>query len=395
MDASGVYQTLAESWDGASWSIVPSPNEGAGDNELRSISCTATNNCVAVGWYVDALGQDQTLSEVWNGSAWSIVPSPNTAVNDYLTSVSCYSGGCAAVGYDVNASNLDQTLIETYNSSAWTLTPSPDQGALKNELIGVTCLEVGTCTAVGEYTDGAASDTEEALVESFDASSWAIVPTPVGLPGDDYELDSISCANASSCYAVGQTAALIEYWDGSSWSVAQYGGGAELNGVFCETPSNCIAVGSQGGFQSLVEFSDGYGWLRAASQNEGPDNWLASVACMSLTNCVAVGNYNPPSNAPMQTLGEIGPIPPPPAPAISRLNPSHGPPGTGVVISGTNLIAASAVTFHGVAAKIITDTAYKIEVKVPSGATSGYVKVTVPGGTAKSSSEFVVTKGRT
>ncbi len=77
-------------------------------------------------------------------------------------------------------------------------------------------------------------------------------------------------------------------------------------------------------------------------------------------------------------------------PAIDGLAPASGAPGVAVVITGSNLENATAVTFHGVAAKIKIDTATSIKVKVPAGATTGKVNVVTLSGKVKSTTEFVV-----
>ena len=70
---------LIESWNGTAWSIAPSVNPipGGGDAKLNSISCVSVSNCTAVG-YFSISGPEMTLVESWNGTSWSIVPSPNT-----------------------------------------------------------------------------------------------------------------------------------------------------------------------------------------------------------------------------------------------------------------------------------------------------------------------------
>jgi hypothetical protein len=79
--------------------IVPSPNAGTSDDELRSVSCVSASECVAVG-YTDTGSAYETLVMVWNGTVWSIVASPNAGtVFDALYSVSCVSvSECVAVG---------------------------------------------------------------------------------------------------------------------------------------------------------------------------------------------------------------------------------------------------------------------------------------------------------
>ena len=79
-----------------------------------------------------------------------------------------------------------------------------------------------------------------------------------------------------------------------------------------------------------------------------------------------------------------------PAPTISGFNPTSGPVGTPVVITGTNLSAASLLTFNGVTATITTDTATQITANVPAGATTGKLSVTTPGGSATSANNFTV-----
>jgi plastocyanin len=78
-------------------------------------------------------------------------------------------------------------------------------------------------------------------------------------------------------------------------------------------------------------------------------------------------------------------------PKISKFAPKTGLVGAKVTITGTNLAQASQVTFNGTAAVITSDTATKIVVKVPAGATTGKVAVVTPDGTATSSKVFKVT----
>ena len=82
-----------------------------------------------------------------------------------------------------------------------------------------------------------------------------------------------------------------------------------------------------------------------------------------------------------------------PVPTIGNLNPTSGPVGTAVTITGTNFGAtqsSSTVTFTGTSAGTATSwSATSITVNVPSGATSGNVVVTV-GGVASNGAAFTV-----
>jgi hypothetical protein len=58
---------------------------------------------------------------------------------------------------------------------------------------------------------------------------------------------------------------------------------------------------------------------------------------------------------------------------------------------GTDLTGASGVTFNGTVATFTVVAASEITATVPTGATTGYVEVTTPGGTLKSNMKFRVT----
>ncbi len=82
-----------------------------------------------------------------------------------------------------------------------------------------------------------------------------------------------------------------------------------------------------------------------------------------------------------------------PAPVITSFSPTSGTVGTSVTINGTNFNSASVVTFNGTSASFTLNSNIKITATVPSGATTGPIRVTTPGGTAISSSNFTVTSG--
>ena len=78
------------------------------------------------------------------------------------------------------------------------------------------------------------------------------------------------------------------------------------------------------------------------------------------------------------------------APTITSFTPTSGPVGTSVVITGTDLTGATLVTFDNVSATFTVNSATRITATVPSGATTGKIAVTTPGGTATSAADFTV-----
>jgi hypothetical protein len=80
------------------------------------------------------------------------------------------------------------------------------------------------------------------------------------------------------------------------------------------------------------------------------------------------------------------------APTITSFSPTSGPVGSSVTITGTNFTGATSVTFNGVSATFIVNSAgTKITATVPTGATTGPISVTTAGGTATTTSNFTVT----
>ena len=68
--------TLIEHYNGTAWSVVTSPDTGTNDN-LTGVTETSPANLTAVGYATPPKGTGaQTLTMTWNGTAWAIEPSP-------------------------------------------------------------------------------------------------------------------------------------------------------------------------------------------------------------------------------------------------------------------------------------------------------------------------------
>jgi large repetitive protein len=82
----------------------------------------------------------------------------------------------------------------------------------------------------------------------------------------------------------------------------------------------------------------------------------------------------------------------PPVPDITKIKPQSGPVGTVVTIKGHHLRQIITVLFHKVpATKIVTGADQEIMATVPAGATTGFIVVKGPNGSATSSEKFTVT----
>lgn len=208
------------------WSVVASPNMGAFDNELYGAAAVAANDVWAVGYWVNQSNRQQTLIEHWNGTAWSIVPSPNMgAGHNVLHKVAALAADDIwAVGFWTIGTTLPQTLIEHWDGSSWTIVPSPNQGAGANNLYGVAVLAPNDVWAVGDVIVNSIYDT---LILHWDGTVWSIVPSPSPGAGNDH-LRSVAALASNDIWTTGESCTsipcnsslpLAEHWDGSSWSV--------------------------------------------------------------------------------------------------------------------------------------------------------------------------------
>ena len=80
-------------------------------------------------------------------------------------------------------------------------------------------------------------------------------------------------------------------------------------------------------------------------------------------------------------------------PQILNFNPTSGAVGTNVTITGVSLKQATKVAFGGVAAtSFIVNSDKQVTATVPTGAQTGHITITTPGGVAVSKGVFTVTQ---
>src|SRR5581483_7559820 len=123
---------------------------------------------------------------------------------------------------------------ELWNGTTWTLNAPTRSVRAAPAFAAVACLAGNACTAVG--TDDIASapgsfdfsyPNGPPLAAEFRAGLWGAQPAIDPTGPDDSTLNGISCPAARVCVAVGsnrspatlQDTALIERWDGRSWTV--------------------------------------------------------------------------------------------------------------------------------------------------------------------------------
>ena len=203
VDGSGDQLTFAESWDGTSWKLQDTPDPtGTTTSQLSSVSCTSASSCTAVGYYLTP--GYTLLAESWNGASWAIKPVTNLGggTGGLLAGVSCRSAtDCLAVGsYDSGSRSV--SLSEFWNGTAWSAHATPPLTKDKQTgLASVSCTAGGPCTAVGFVLTH--SGRVQMLAELWDGKSWGVHITPVPSGAQASSLASVSCPSAVDCTAAG------------------------------------------------------------------------------------------------------------------------------------------------------------------------------------------------
>jgi hypothetical protein len=292
---------------------------------LSSVSCDSPGSCTAVGYATPSLvagsvGNYAPLVDTLSGGSWT-ASEPDIG-NTYLLlqDDSCLSGWCMAVGYE-ESENADYQysllpVAALDNAGSWTQMPATGGLALDNAtLSGVSCTSTTNCVAVGQYVNG--SGNYEPLILDYDGTGWTQVTLPtLEASTASASLQSVSCADATDCDAVGgftdsngAERSLAAVLSGGTWTPEYVGSlytDAEsqsyLDSVSCAAAAQCEAVGDFVPLygdepQGLDGTLDGVG---TSLSNWDPDYFvqeptgasflaLTSVSCVTPSSCIAVG----------------------------------------------------------------------------------------------------------
>ena len=177
-------RTLAEHWNGSAWSIVYTPNPSGFSGDLNGVSAISSTDVWAVGAYqTDSAGDVSPFAEHWDGTSWSLVtslPNPNPTFGGLFAVTAVASNNVWAVGTWWSAGYF--TLIEHWDGSSWTVVSSPNQtfnlNFESNELFSVSAYSPTDIWAVGLWVLGGATSFDQSLAEHWDGMSWTIVSTP-------------------------------------------------------------------------------------------------------------------------------------------------------------------------------------------------------------------------
>ena len=175
---------LFEHWNGTSWTPT-FINDTEGFEGLTGVSEDATNDAWAVG---DVGGS--TLAIHWDGTSWSHVATPGPlgdGPNQLNAVVALAPDNAWAVGYStpgLAGQSATLTLILHWDGTTWSIVPSPNVGPNTNRLLGITANSADDIYAFGSFFAADGSGHQMTLLLHWDGTSWTIVPSPNPTKGD-------------------------------------------------------------------------------------------------------------------------------------------------------------------------------------------------------------------
>jgi hypothetical protein len=289
----------------ATWTRVASPNRGTVASALQDVVMVpGTTTAWAVGYYYDSnLAANRTMTQRFNGTSWSIVPSVNASSTGYsqLNRVDATStSNVWAIG----------SLVERYNGTNWVAMSSP-AGVAPRGLDVVSPTEVW----VAGYSGSAAT------IAQWKNGTWTTRYTQASTGRHLTVFEAIAVDAAGQVWAVGwdrdydapgrPVSSLVVHYNGTSWTREATPNPANRNtlmDVVALANGEVFAVGvaqdtSGGGItpRSLMLRRQGgvsgtWSSLTVPKGETGSQDQLLSVAAVSSTSVWSVGYYSSPSS---------------------------------------------------------------------------------------------------
>jgi hypothetical protein len=164
----------------AGWSVASVPRTG-NNTEFNAMFARTSTDAWAVGTQFGAAGQTPPPPVAYhrNGSAWSLTPTPSFGVNAGLNAVSASSATDAwAVGFTLPSGyRVRQPLYEHWNGSAWSIVPSPTPGAYPT-LNAVAARSARDVYAVGFNEPSVNGGVQQGMILRWNGSTWSADTDP-------------------------------------------------------------------------------------------------------------------------------------------------------------------------------------------------------------------------
>ncbi|HUX05387.1 MAG TPA: hypothetical protein VMV53_10850 [Acidimicrobiales bacterium] len=249
---------------------------------LRTVACTATGICVAVGTSgadagITSAGEDRSATGAWRSLEVPAAPSSQ------LTTSSCWNDGCLFGGAQPSGD-----LVWYYNALTRTTT-SVRPPARGSDVSQLSCFAPSSCALVD------ATGVAAGARLSFTTDAGATWSPPVGVTSTaGTRVTGLSCTSASDCLAVltttHATSSIESTSDaGRTWTtVVTPTSWTFVSSLSCHALNCSALVGASSGLRFARSRDGGVTWRSFAL-----DTQANAVACTATGRCVLVGQNGP------------------------------------------------------------------------------------------------------
>ncbi len=225
---------LASADGGAHWN-----GEAPGTaKDLYGISCPSATHC-----YITT-GYGQIVVTTNGGATWTVQTNNPFYTLSPILSIACPTDlTCYAVGGGKRSIYTTDGGVNWNAQVDWT---NPDYDFVA--LFGVSCPTTTMCVAVGSnQSPSQLTPTQGIIRRTTDGGlHWTYGAAETHISAT-IQLNGVSCVDALTCYAVGNSGVIEVATDGGvTWNQQTSGTTANLNGVSCPSATRCYAVGSGG-----------------------------------------------------------------------------------------------------------------------------------------------------
>ena len=284
-------QPVQATENGGVWGAATEvPGSPGGSGSFSAVSCTAATSCTAVG----SDGSGEPIYEVDSTGVWGAPDRSDGGLGWLwiirLASAAPRATDCTAVGVD-GRRRTRSTPLRAVEPGARS-PRSRAAHATTGSFASVSCVSVGSCTAVGGDSDGH---------PIYAAETGGVWGTPVEVPGGPGSFTGVSCTGSGNCTAVGSKSSLPVYGHGDRWGLGQphhrqsvrcpaQEVAASFSAVSCVAVGTCTAVGGDSNGQPIYATETGGVWGTATELPAGASGSFTGVSCIDPTDCSAIGN---------------------------------------------------------------------------------------------------------
>ena len=203
----GIPASLTMHWDGSAWSVVPSPSP-SNFVVLQGVAGISSNDV-----WADGYSGSQSLAMHWDGSQWTVVTTPSPASPTTLEGMSALASDDVWAAGDANG----QTFVIHWDGTQWNTVATPSVAGVHNFLWTLNAISDNDIWASGYTYVGPPEGSNVPLVMHWDGSQWTVINSFRNLTG---RTDALSAHSSTDVWIGGESNSypILYHWDGTTWS---------------------------------------------------------------------------------------------------------------------------------------------------------------------------------